>query len=110
MQANEAARQMVDGCGLTQRQIEARAGRYTGWTAQSLARPKLGADLLASMARACGYRLQLVPMDGGTTITIGDSLDDLDDAATIDQARAAIARAATILDAIDRDGRTASLE
>ena len=109
MDASKALRRMVEVSGLTHRQIEARAGRYGGWVGQTLARSTPGADLVAEMARSCGYSLQLVPMDGGTTITIGDSLDDLDDAATIDQARAAIARAASILDRIG-DGSTASLE
>lgn len=99
MDASGAARQMVDGCGLTQRQIEARAGRYTGWVAQSLGRPKIGADLLASMAGACGYRLDLVPLDGGDPITIGRGDDgDGDQGATIDQARALIARGLAMLD------------
>lgn len=101
MDAHDAARVMVDGCGLTQRQIEARAGRYTGWIGQTLARPRPGADLIADVAKACGYTLQLVPMDGGTTITIGDDVPDRDDTPTIDQARAMIARGLAMLDALE---------
>jgi len=41
-------------------------------------------------------------MDGGDTITIGDACDDTGDAATIDQARALLARASAILESIDQ--------
>ena len=102
MDAAQALRSVVEASGLTHRQIEARAGRYGGWTGQTLARPKPGADLLAEIAHACGYRLDLVPIDGGSTITIGDACDDTGDAATIDQARALLARASAILESIDQ--------
>jgi hypothetical protein len=102
MDAAQALRSVVEASGLTHRQIEARAGRYGGWVGQTLARPKPGADLLAEIARSCGYRLDLVPIDGGVTITIGDACDDAGDAATIGQARAILARATAILDSIDQ--------
>lgn len=102
MDARDAARHMVDVSGLTQRQIETRAGRFNGWAAQSLARPRPGADLLASIATACGYRLELVPIDGGPSITIGADSPDLDDAApSLQDARAMLARASAILDQLD---------
>lgn len=103
MDAATAVRDMVEASGMTHRQIEARAGRYGGWVGQSLARPKPGADLVSDIARACGYRLQLVPMDGGDAITIGDQGDATASAsaATIDQARAMIARGLAMLDQMD---------
>lgn len=101
MDAKDAARAMVDGCGLTHRQIEARAGRYTGWVAQSLARPRPGADLVAELARACGYSMQLVAMDGGSTISIGDHAGDDDGAPSLEQARAMISRGLAMLDGLD---------
>lgn len=102
MDARDAARHMVDVSGLTQRQIETRAGRFNGWAAQSLARPRPGADLLASIATACGYRLELVPIDGGPSIAIGDdSAQDPNDTPTMDQARAMIARGLAMLEQMD---------
>ena len=104
MDASDALREIVEASGLTHRQIETRAGRYGGWVGQSLARPRPGADLLAAIATACGYRLELVPMDGGASITIGDDCDGarhIDDADRFTQARALLARACALLD----DGR-----
>ena len=101
MDAAEALRGMVEASGLTHKQLEARAGRYGGWIGQSLARPRPGADLVADIARACGYRLELVPMDGGEAITIGEAMDDGTSAAAGDrfvQARALLHRAAALLD------------
>ena len=102
MDGSQALRSMVEASGLTHAQIEARASRYGGWVGQTLARSRPGSDLVAELARACGYRLELVPMDGGATIAIGD-YDEArhDEAAAIDQARALIARAAALLDGID---------
>lgn len=104
MDAHEAARAIVEGCGLTHRQIEARAGRYGGWIGQTLARPRPGADLLADLARSCGYRLELVPMDGGDSIVIGDASDDarpMEDSDRISEARALMRRATALLDAME---------
>lgn len=102
MDASAAMREMVGASALTHRQIESRANKYGGWVGQTLARPRPGADLLADIAHACGYRLQLEPMDGGKTITIGDDdAPDLDDTPTIDQARALLLRAAAVLDSLD---------
>lgn len=103
MDAANALRDMVEASGLTHRQIEARAGRYGGWVGQSLARPKPGADTIATIARACGYRLELVPMDGGEAITIGEAMaDDADGASDrLVQARALLHRAAALLDDMD---------
>ena len=100
MDASGAMRGMVEACGLTHKQIENRGGMYGGWIGQSLARPKPGADLLASIATACGYRLELVPLDGGAPIVIGDDDDQRDDSAAdrVAQARALVHRAAALLD------------
>ena len=102
MDSQTAVRTMVESCGLTHAQIEARRSRYGGWVGQILSRPRPGADLLAELARACGYRLTLTPIDGGESITIGDDdAPDRDDAPTIDRARATIARGLAMLDALD---------
>ena len=103
MDAANALRDMVEASGLTHRQIEARAGRYGGWVGQSLARPRPGADLVADIARACGYRLELVPMDGGEAVTIGEYSDDDAGGASdrLVQARALLHRAAALLDGMD---------
>ena len=101
MDASNAMRGMVESCGLTHKQIEARAGTYGGWIGQSLARPRPGADLLASIAHACGYRLELVPLDGGAPIVIGDDQDQREEDRAADrvaQARALVHRAAALLD------------
>ena len=102
MDASNALREMVQASGLTHRQIEARCNRYGGWIGQSLARPRPGADLVASVAQACGYRLELVPIDGGEHIAIGTD-DDVPARSQdpIGEARALIARASSILEAMD---------
>ena len=102
MDAANAMRYVVEQSGLTHRQIESRAGRYGGWVGQTLSRPRPGADLLAELARACGYRLELVPMDGGDPITIGDyDADEQTHEHAADQARALILRAAALLENVD---------
>ena len=103
MDASNAMRACVIESGLTHKQIESKARRYNGWLGQTLARPRPGADLLAEVAHACGYRLALVPDDDGEMIVIGD---DFEPATTttrdsISQARALLARACALLD----DGR-----
>lgn len=103
MDAMDALRTIIADSGLTHRQIARRLNKYDTYVSQTLSRATTPhADTLASIARACGYDLCLVPRDGGTTITIGD-LDDAgatdDDAIT--QARALIHRAATLLDSIE---------
>ena len=102
MDTTTAIREMIEASGLTHRQIASRMGRYDAYVSQLVSRgtePRV--DTLASVARSCGYRLQLVPLDGGASITIGDDAPDRDDAPTIDQARALLARAAAILDQVD---------
>ena len=102
MDAIDALRVMVEASGMTHRQIAHRLGKYDAYVSQVLTRARdPQAATLADIARACGYRLDLVPLDGGATITIGgEELPDLDDVPTIDQARALLARATAILDQI----------
>ena len=96
-----SVRTMIDDSGLTHRQIAHRLGKYDTYVSQVLNRGKtLKTDTLLDIARACGYRLDLVPTDGGKTITIGDA-PTTTDAPTIDQARALLLRAAAVLDSLD---------
>lgn len=103
MDASQAMRAMVKSSGLTHKQIEARAGQYGGWVGQALARTRPGADLLADVANACGYRLELVPMDGGESIAIGDlpSIDGNVAQDPIAQTRALLTRALANLDSLE---------
>lgn len=102
MDASQALREMVETSGLTHRQIARRMGRYDAYVSQMLTRTQApGADTVASVARACGYRLELVPIGGdGASIVIGD--DDADDGADdldqMAQARALIVRGLAMLD------------
>ena len=103
MEVADAMRKMVDESGLTRSQISARMGRYDSYISQLLTRPSVpGADTVAAVAHACGYRLALVPMDGGDTIPIGDASTDSDASnATIAQTRALLTRALANLDALE---------
>ena len=103
MDAMQAIRAMMSSSGLTHRQIAHRLGKYDTYVSQVLSRGKTPqTDTLTDIARACGYTLQLVPLDGGATITIGDDdAADRDDTPTIDQARAMIARGLSMLDQMD---------
>ena len=102
MQTIEAMRAMIDQSGLTHRQIAHRLGKYDAYVSQVVSRARdPQASTLADIARACGYRLELVPMDGGEAITIGEAMDDGTSAAAGDrfvQARALLHRAAALLD------------
>lgn len=101
MDAMQAIRAMMASSGLTHRQIAHRLGKYDTYVSQVLSRGKTPqTDTLTDIARACGYRLDLVPLDGGAAITIGDDAVDWDDAPSIDQARAMIARGLAMLDQI----------
>ena len=99
----QAIRAMMSNSGLTHRQIAHKLGKYDTYVSQVLSRGKTPqTDTLTDIARACGYRLQLVPISDGHAITIGDDdhTTNLDDAPSIDQARAMIARGLAILDQI----------
>ena len=101
MQAIEAIREIVDISGLTHRQIAQRLDKYDTFVSQILTRGRdPQASTLADVATACGYRLALVPLDGGAPIVIGEEQDQRDDSAAdrVAQARALVHRAAAILD------------
>lgn len=104
MQTIDAMRAMIDQSGLTHRQIAHRLGKYDAYVSQVVSRARdPQASTLADIARACGYRLDLVPMDGGASITIGKDFEPTDSSVDdrIEQARALLARACALLD----DGR-----
>ena len=101
MDGHDALREIVTRSGLTHRQLESRLHRSSGYIGQALSRPKPGCDTVAEIARACGYRLELVPMDGGESITIGDHTDEQTQPRATDQARALILRAAALLEQVD---------
>ena len=108
MDAINAMRVMIDASSLTHRQIAARLGKYDTYVSQLLTRSRdPQTATLADVAHACNYRLQLVPLDGGDAITIGDdqSDDQGGDAPTIDQARALLDRASAVLARLDEAGR-----
>lgn len=101
MDSSHALRTVVEASGLTHRQIARRLDRYDSYVSQVLTRTSApGADTIASIARACGYRLELVPLDGGRSIVIGEEQDQQDDSAAdrVAQARAMVHRAAALLD------------
>ena len=105
MDASQAMRTMIERAGLTHAQIETRAGRYGGWVGQTLARPRPGADLLATLAHVCGYRLELVPVNGGDAIPIGDtssasSASSAPEHDAIEQTRALLTRALQTLETV----------
>ena len=85
-----------------------RSGRYDAYVSQVLTRTTNPAiDTIASIARACGYRLELVPMDEcAASIVIGDALPDehYDTGDEIMQARALLARATALLENVAREG------
>ena len=99
MDASQAMRACVIESGLTHKQIESKARRYNGWIGQTLARPRPGADLLAEVAHACGYRLALVPDGEGDMIVIGEDFEPMAPSMDkIEQVRALLARACALLD------------
>ena len=102
MQVTQAIQSMCAASGLTHRQIAGRLGKYDTYVSQMITRrtdPQT--STLADLARACGYSLQLVPMDGGEAITIGDDSRGTDAQPTISDARAMIARGLAMLEAMD---------
>ena len=110
MDALHALREAVEASGLTHRQIARRLGKYDAYISQALTRSSNpSADTLATIARACGYRLELVPVDGsGDSIVVGldpagapGSSDSRAD--EIAQARALLARASALLESVASD-------
>ena len=105
MEVADALRTMVDESGLTRTQVSARMGRYDSYVSQLLTRTSVpGADTVASIARACGYRLELVPMRGGAPLVIGDDGDDAPDRnMTIAKTKELLTKALANLDAMESD-------
>lgn len=104
MDTMQAIRAMMTASGKTHRQIAHDLGKYDTYVSQILSRGKTPqVDTLTDLARTCGYRLELVPTDGGAPITIGrdDAHDAHDAAPSLQDARAMLARASAILDQLD---------
>lgn len=100
MDATQALREVMRQSNLSYRQIAAKLGKYDSYVAQIMSRsaaPRI--DSVQAIANACGYRLELVPMDGtGARIVIGDDDATTSAAPTINDARALLARVDSILE------------
>lgn len=71
MDTLQAVREMLDSSGLTPYRVAVKIGRHSSYVSQMVRRGSVpSADLLAKIAAACGYRLQLVPIEGGDVLTI----------------------------------------
>ena len=71
MDTLQAVREMLAASGLTPYAAAVGMGRTPTYISGMLRRGSVpSADLLAKIAGACGYRLQLVPDDGGDVLTI----------------------------------------
>lgn len=103
MDTMQAIRAMMTASGKTHRQIAHDLGKYDTYVSQILSRGKTPqTDTLIDLASTCGYRLELVPIDGGDPITIGDDSPDRGGSApSLQDARAMLARASAILDQLD---------
>ena len=76
MTASEAVALMIERAGVTSYRVSVRLGRHSSYVSTMLRRGSCpSADLLAKIARACGYRLELVPDDDGDSLTIGGGPD-----------------------------------
>jgi len=79
MTASDAVREMLGASGLTTYRVSKALGRHSSYVSTMLRRGSCpSADLLAKIAGACGYSLQLVPLEGGDTLTIGAGPADAD--------------------------------
>ena len=71
MDAKNALRRIVTLSGKTQRQISSDMGRSENFVSAVRTQKRTpNADLMAEMAQACGYDLQLAKKGGGEVITI----------------------------------------
>ena len=98
MEAVDALRLAVERSGLTHRQLATRLGKGSSYVSRVLMRPNMSADTLASVASAANYRLELVPMDGGEGIRIGEIGDEADHGDGLARARALMREALGILE------------
>lgn len=71
MTASEAVALMIERAGVTSYRVSLRLGRHSSYVSTMLRRGSCpSADLLAKIGAACGYRLDLVPLDGSESIHI----------------------------------------
>lgn len=76
MDTLKAVRLMLDRSGVTPYRVAVEMGRAPTYVSSMLRRGSCpSADLLAKIGAACGYRLELVPLDGGDSLTIGGGPD-----------------------------------
>lgn len=76
MNTLEAVRLMLDRSGATPYRVAVEMGRAPTYISSMLRRGSVpSADLLSEIGAACGYRLELVPLDGGDSLTIGGGPD-----------------------------------
>lgn len=67
----EAVRGMLEASGMSAYRVSLALGRSPNCVSGMLRRGSVpSADLLARIARICGYRLELIPDDGGDPITL----------------------------------------
>jgi transcriptional regulator with XRE-family HTH domain len=79
MTSLDAVREMLGASGLSPYRVAVVLGRTPSYISGMLRRGSCpSADLLAKIADACGYSLQLVPREGGDTLTIGAGPADAD--------------------------------
>ena len=72
----EAVRMMIERAGVTPYRVAVDMGRAPTYISSMLRRGSCpSADLLSKIGAACGYRLELVPLDGGDSLTIGGGPD-----------------------------------
>lgn len=77
MTSTDAVRSMLEASGLTSYRVSVALGRHSSYVATMLRRgSRPSGDLLARVAAACGYRLQLVPLDGGGPVLVVDGVPD----------------------------------
>ena len=98
MQALEALRLAVERSGLTHRQLATRLRKGHAYVSNVLSRPNVSADLLARVAMAANYRLELVPTMGGESIVVGWIGDESDPSDELARARALMSEALAILE------------
>lgn len=76
MEPNNAVRAMLDDAGLSPYAASLKMGKAHSYVLSAIKRKGgISATVIADIARACGYTLQLVPDDGTDTITIDAPTD-----------------------------------
>jgi hypothetical protein len=68
---------MLEASGLTSYRVSVVLGRHSSYVSTMLRRgSRPSGDLLARVAAACGYRLELVPVDGSGPVLVVDGVPD----------------------------------